>query len=58
MSIAFLIIGVSTLIFVGAALIIRWIENNEREFRGFGKAEQWDTEEYASLEDDDTLEDK
>jgi hypothetical protein len=63
MNTAFLIIGISTSIFVGAALIIRWIENNEkrkerdgeeREFRGFGKSEHRDTEEFGSLEDDGT----
>ncbi len=34
-----------------------YFDGIEREFRGFGRVEQWDTEEYATLEADGMLED-
>src|SRR5512133_3742211 len=32
-----------------------YFDGAEREFRGFGMVEQWDTEEFAALIDDSTL---
>jgi hypothetical protein len=32
-----------------------YFDGNEREFRGFGMVEQWDTEEYAALAHTDSL---
>lgn len=34
-----------------------YFDGEEREFRGFGMVEQWDTEEYATLEADGMLDD-